>query len=92
MSIFRSRPLRALGYLSMAVFPLFCLLVLDYMNYRNLDRLLQHCELQPGPVRFEIVVILLGFAPPERTDGRGDGRPVLSVRLYQLHKSSRQWG
>ena len=61
MSIFRSRPLRALGYLSMAVFPLFCLLVLDYMNYRNLDRLLQHCELQPGPVRFEIVVIYLVF-------------------------------
>ena len=31
------------------------------MNYRNLDRLLQHCELQPGPVRFEIVVIYLVF-------------------------------
>lgn len=61
MSIFRSRPLRALGYLSLAVFPLFCLLVLDYMNYRSLARLRLHWELQPGPLCFEIVVIYLIF-------------------------------
>jgi len=61
MSIFRSRPFRVLGYLSLAVFPLFCLVVLDYMNYRGFARLRLHWELQPGPVCFEIAVIYLVF-------------------------------
>lgn len=56
------RPLIVLTWLSAPVFPLFCLLILDYMNYSgHLTLLIHHIEEFPGPVLFSILVIELLF-------------------------------
>ena len=58
----RCVPLRVLGWLSVPFFPLFCLFVMDYMNYGG-DRalLLRHWREFPGPTRFEILTVLFLF-------------------------------
>ncbi len=55
-------PLRVMAWLSLPCFPLFCLFVMDYMNYgANLHRLQEHWERFPNPTRFEILVVLFLF-------------------------------
>lgn len=58
----QSRLLRAPGWLSVPLFPLFCLFLMDYMNYGgHLVNLQDHWRDHPGPVRFEILVVLFLF-------------------------------
>lgn len=58
----RCVPLRFLGWLSVPFFPLFCLFVMDYMNYGGHGvLLLGHWRDFPGATRFEILVVLFLF-------------------------------
>lgn len=67
----RCVPLRALGWLSLPLFPLFCLFLMDFMNCYgmnamkhggHLELLLERWEQFPGPARFEALVVLVLFA------------------------------
>ena len=56
------RPLVVLTWLTAPVFPLYCLLILDYMNYSGHPTLLiHHVEEFPGAVFFSVLVMELLF-------------------------------
>lgn len=56
-------PLRVLGWLSLPFYPLFCLFVMDHMNYgASLDALTAFWKNHPGPAIFETLVVLYLFA------------------------------
>ena len=59
----RIRALIVLGWLSVPFFPLFCLFVMDYMNFGgHLTVQFTFWERHPGSALFEVVVVLLLFA------------------------------
>lgn len=58
-----SRLLAALAWLSVPVFPLFCLLVMDYMNFGGQTMLvLSFLQRHPRSALFEVLVVLILFA------------------------------
>ena len=58
----RALPLRVLAWLSVPFFPLFCLFIMEYMNFGGHATLvLSFCRERPGPLRFEILVVMLLF-------------------------------
>ena len=61
-SLRKNRFLHLLGWFSLPCFPLFCLFVMDYMNFRaDLFPLLNFWENHPGSARFEALVALFLF-------------------------------
>lgn len=52
---------RVIGWISLPFYPLFCLFVMDYMNYRKLDKLQHYLEEFPAHFRFECLVVLVLF-------------------------------
>ncbi len=58
----RARVLRVLGWTSAPFFPLFCLFVMDYMNFSaDLSIQMTFWERHPGSALFETAVVLLVF-------------------------------
>lgn len=58
----RLLPARLLGWFSLPFFPLFCLFIMDYMNYGgHLTSLIPFWEKHPGSALFECLVVLLLF-------------------------------
>ena len=58
----RYLPLRVLGWLSLPFFPLFCLFVMDYMNYGgHLVNLIPFWQKHPKSALFEALVVLFLF-------------------------------
>ncbi len=55
------KALRILGYISLPFFPLFCLLVLDYMNFSGLTALKTFVTQQTMSLLFEIIVMEVLF-------------------------------
>ena len=55
------KALRILGYISLPFFPLFCLLVLDYMNFSGLTALKTFVTQQTLSLLFEIIVMEVLF-------------------------------
>lgn len=61
IQILRSlRPVRILAWISLPLFPLACLLIMDYMNFGgHLSYVLQFAQNFPGAVGFELLVVAL---------------------------------